>query len=240
MENWDPAVIRLLSIFMPSAFKRRTAITTESRFVHYTTLANLHQILDRDEIWFRNSEAMNDHQDIEGSLTRVEHWINHSDSTVLVNALDQCAPGVWWEGLEKYRKWLPKLRRETYVLSVAEHDASENNTGRLSLWRAFDRHAVGVAVVVNTTPFMQVADALKAYSTPVTYWTRQQFVSEFQTVAKLILDNQDFVYRSNRSVLREIIFLMLLFAATCSKHPGLHDEREWRVLTNPLLWPTTC
>lgn len=238
LENWDPIVVRLLSIFMPSAFKRRTAITLESRFVHYTTAANLHQILDREEIWFRSSEAMNDHQDIEDGVTRLQHWLNQSDSAVLVDALDRCAPGVWWEGLEKYQHWLPKLKSETYVLSVTEHDMSENNAGRLSLWRAFDRHTVGVAVVVNSAPFMQVSDALKAYSTPVSYWTRQQFVSEFQSVAKLILDNQDFIYRSNRSVLREIIFLMLFFAATCSKHPGLRDEREWRVLTNPLLWPT--
>ncbi|WP_288193058.1 DUF2971 domain-containing protein [uncultured Phyllobacterium sp.] len=238
MENWDPAVIKMLSIFMPSTFKSRAAIKPESRFVHYTTSKNLLQILDSEEIEFRNTRDMNDHQDIETGLERLQHWINNSASAALADALDRCVPGVWNEGIKKFQDWLPGLRNETYVLSVAEHDPNENNTGRLSLWRAFEGDATGVAVVVDTSPFMQVAQALKAYSSPVAYWTRQQFAGEFETVTASILDNQQFISQTNRPVLREVIFLMLLFAAVCSKHPGLRDEREWRVLTNPLLWPS--
>jgi hypothetical protein len=238
MENWDPAVVKILSIFMPSTFKSRATITPESRFVHYTTSKNLLQILDSEEIEFRNTRDMNDHHDVEIGIERLQHWIEHSDGAALADALDRCAPGVWNEGIKKFQDWLPAIRNETYVLSVAEHDPAENNVGRLSLWRAFERDAVGVAVVVDTSPFMQVAQALKAYSSPVAYWTRQQFIGEFETVTASILDNEHFVSQTNRTVLREVIFLMLLFAATCSKHPGLRDEREWRVLTNPLLWPS--
>ncbi|EJN02480.1 DUF2971 domain-containing protein [Phyllobacterium sp. YR531] len=238
MENWDPAVVKLLSIFMPSAFKSRAAITQESRFVHYTTSTNLLKILDRGEIEFRNTSDMNDHQDVEVGIERLHQWITHPDSKALVNAIDHCAPGVWAEGVKKFDEWLPKLKNETYVVSVSQHNPSENNTGRLSLWRAFDKNAVGVAVVVHTSPFMHVAEALKAYSSPVTYWTRQEFFEEFEVVAASVLANRHFLSRTNRVVLREVIFLMLLFAAICSKHPGLRDEQEWRVLTNPFLWPT--
>ncbi|MBA8878332.1 hypothetical protein [Phyllobacterium myrsinacearum] len=239
MENWDPAIIKLLSIFMPTTFERRAAITPKSRFVHYTTSKNMLEILDCDEIEFRNTRDMNDHQDVEIGIERVQHWIDHSDSAALADTLDRYASGVWGEGVTKFQDWLSGLRNETYVLSVAEHDPAENNTGRLSLWRAFEKEAVGVAVVVNTSPFVQLADVLKAYSSPVAYWTRQQFVGEFETVTASILNNEHFVSHTSRYVLREVIFLMLLFAATCSKHPGLRDEREWRVLTNPLLWPST-
>ncbi|WP_114949236.1 DUF2971 domain-containing protein [Phyllobacterium myrsinacearum] len=239
MENWDPAVVRILSIFMPNAFKSRAAITPESRFVHYTTSKNLLDILDSGEIEFQNTRDMNDHHDLEIGVERLQDWIGRSGGTALADALDRCAPGVWSEGVRKFQDRLPDVRNETYVLSVAEHDPAESNTGRLSLWRAFERDVTGVAVVVDTLPFMQVAQALKAYSSPVAYWTRQQFIGEFETVAATLLENEQFIARTNRALLREVIFLMLLFAATCSKHPGLGDEREWRVLTNPLLWPST-
>jgi hypothetical protein len=58
-------------------------------------------------------------------------------------------------------------------------------------------------------------------------------------VTHRIAANKDFLSKLNKGALTEMVFLMLLFAATCSKHPGLHQEREWRVLTNPLLWPST-
>ena len=50
--------------------------------------------------------------------------------------------------------------------------------------------------------------------------------------------NKDFLSKLPKPALIEMLFLMLVFAATCSKHPGLSDEREWRVLTNPQLWPS--
>lgn len=239
MENWDPAVVKLLGIFMPTTFERRAAVARESRFVHYTTAENLFHILDSEEIWFRNTRDMNDHQDIESGMARVQQWLNHSeDSASLIRALNACAPGAWDEGVGKYDRWLADIRNQSYVLSVSEHDLGESNTGRLSMWRAYEKGAVGIAVVVKTAPFMQVTEALKAYSSPVAYWTRQQFLEEFRLVTKSIIGNRDFLSKLNRAALTETVFLMLLFAATCSKHPGLRDEREWRVLTNPLLWPS--
>ena len=68
MEEWDPAVVKLLSIFMPTSFERRIAIKAHSRFVHYTTAENLFRILDKEEIWFRNTRCMNDHRDIEHGI----------------------------------------------------------------------------------------------------------------------------------------------------------------------------
>ncbi|ATU93161.1 hypothetical protein B5P45_20840 [Phyllobacterium zundukense] len=240
MEDWDPAVVKLLSIFMPTTFERRLAIKGYSRFVHYTTAENLFHILDKEEVWFRNTRCMNDHRDIENGIMQLHQWSNIPESTAsLVSALESCIPGVWQEGLKKYRQWLPNLRTQSYVLSVAEQDPDENETGRLSLWRAFEKGVVGVAVVVNVAPFMQMTDALMAYPSPVTYWTRQQFEDEFNVVTHRILANKDFLSQVNKFALTEMVFLMLLFAATCSKHPGLHHEREWRVLTNPLLWPST-
>jgi hypothetical protein len=239
METWDPVVVKLLGIFMPTAFKSRSAITPESRFVHYTTLKSLLRILDSEEIAFTNTRDMNDRLDIDHGVERIEDWIARSGSSALASALDRSAPGVWKEGVKKFQDWLPVLKDETYVLSVTEHNLTENNTGRLSLWRAFEQGSVGVAVVVDTSPFVQVAEALKAYSCPVTYWTRQQFVAEFEAVTASISAHSRFVSQTNRAVLREVVFLMLFFAATCSKHPGLADEREWRVLTNPVLWPST-
>ena len=87
---------------------------------------------------------------------QLHQWSNNPESTAsLVNALEACMPGVWQAGLKKYHQWLPNLRTQSYVLSVAEQDPDENEIGRLSLWRAFEKDAVGVAVVVDVAPFMQ-------------------------------------------------------------------------------------
>jgi hypothetical protein len=240
VEDWNPAVVKMLNIFMPTTFDRRAAIRTDSRFVHYTTAENLFRVLDRQEVWFRNTRCMNDHRDVEHGIAQLNQWINDAGSTAsLVRALDASVPGAWEEALKKYQHWMPGLRAQSYVLSVAEQDPVENAKGRLSMWRAFDRGTIGVAVVVDVAPFLQVTEALKAYSSPVAYWNRQQFEEEFKIVAQRVLANQDFVSKLPRPQLVEMVFLMLLFAATCSKHPGLQDEREWRVLTNPLVWPST-
>ncbi|PWV90485.1 hypothetical protein [Phyllobacterium myrsinacearum] len=119
MENWDPAVVRILSIFMPNAFKSRAAITPESRFVHYTTSKNLLDILDSGEIEFQNTRDMNDHNDLEIGVERLQDWIGRSGGTAL----------------------------------------AESNTGRLSLWRAFERDVARAAD--NVAPFTGAINLLR-------------------------------------------------------------------------------
>ncbi len=240
MEDWDPTVVKMLGIFMPTTFDRRLAIKGHSRFVHYTTAENLFRILDQEEIRFRNTRCMNDYRDVEQGVMQLHQWNNDTESNAaLASALEASSPGVWDEAIKKYYHWLSSLRTQSYVLSVAEHDPAENDTGRLSLWRAFEKGTTGVAVVVKVAPFMQVTEALKAYSSPVAYWTRQQLDDEFKVVTQRVASNKDFLSKLPKPALTEMLFLMLVFAATCSKHPGLRDEREWRVLTNPQLWPSS-
>ena len=31
---------------------------------------------------------------------------------------------------------------------------------------------------------------------------------------------------------------MFLFGILCTKHPGFHEEREWRAIATPQIWPT--
>jgi hypothetical protein len=239
LEDWDPNVVKMLSIFMPTTFDRRLAIKGHSRFVHYTTAENLFRILDQEEIRFRNTRCMNDYRDVEQGVMQLHQWNNDGESSEpLAKALEASSPGVWGEAIKKYYQALPSLRTQSYVLSVAEHDPAENDTGRLSLWRAYEKGETGIAVVVKVAPFMQVTEALKAYSSPVAYWTRHQLDDEFKVVTQRVSANKDFLSKLPKPALIEMLFLMLVFAATCSKHPGLSDEREWRVLTNPQLWPS--
>ncbi|WP_271899193.1 DUF2971 domain-containing protein [Candidatus Phyllobacterium onerii] len=239
MQEWDPVTIKTFSIFMPTAFERRSAITFDSRFVHYTTAENLFHILDSQEIWFRNAQLMNDHRDVEIGIAKVGEWLRDAQRrNALVETLEMCQPGIWQRGLVKYREWLPKIAAQTYVLSIAEHDPKEDTTGRLSMWRAFERDTIGVAAVVDVGPFVQMTETLQAYPVPVTYWTDEQLDDEFALVANHIASNRDFLANLPKAALVEMVFLTLVFAATCWKAPGLQDEREWRVLTHPQLWPS--
>lgn len=239
MQEWDPVVIKTFSIFMPNAFERRSAISSQSRFVHYTTAENLFHILDSQEIWFRNTQLMNDHRDVEVGIAKVGAWLEDAERRdSLVETVETCLPGIWRQGVDKYHNWLPKIVDHTYVLSIAEHDPKEDATGRLSMWRAFERDDAAVAVVVDVAPFVQMTETLQAYPVPVTYWTDSQLDDEFKLVANQIASNRDFLSNLNKAALVEMVFLTLVFAAICWKSPGLQDEREWRVLTHPQLWPS--
>ena len=128
MEDWDPNVVKMLSIFMPTTFDRRLAIKGHSRFVHYTTAENLFRILDQEEIRFRNTRCMNDYRDVEQGVMQLHQWNNDGESSEpLAKALEASSPGVWGEGNQEILPIaLPSLRTQSYVLSVAEHDPAEN------------------------------------------------------------------------------------------------------------------
>ena len=80
---------------------------------------------------------------------------------------------------------------------------------------------------------MSESDALKAYSSPVAYLSIEQFKREFQEVSDAIEANAPFIREVGSETLIANVFYMFRYAMLCTKHPGFHEEKEWRVIYSP-------
>jgi hypothetical protein len=233
---------QVTQIFMPLAQERmKEAKDKKIDFVHYTTAENALSILRSRNVYMRNTVCMNDYREFGhgmdlllsafkgGSNTRTEFFA----------ALNSCSDGVAEEAIKRFDDYLPHSQFNVYVTCLSEHCKSEDEHGRLSMWRAYNRPgAVGVAIVLNSETFWQTSDALKAYGSPVAYHSSDEFIAELNRITKNIRDHCDFLKQIPREILINSVFYMLIFAAACSKHPGFAEEKEWRLIHLPKITPS--
>ena len=225
----------LMRIFMPFALERKNDLLTRGgRFVHYTSAENALKIIKTQQIWMRNTQCMDDYMEVEHGIEYLlDFFQNEKQKEAFITVLNKCIDGVAEEAIGLFDEWLPTIRSDTYITCISEHDDTEDRHGRLSMWRAYGRDSIGVGIVVNTDPFMVESDALKAYSSPISYLTEEDFRQAMFRIIQNIESENEFLRAISRSQIQSAIYYMLLFAATCSKHPGFHEEREWRIIHLP-------
>jgi len=230
-----PLIARIL--FPYAAQRTRDVIAAGGRFVYYTTADTATRILTNRQVWLRSTTAMNDYMEVEHGFKCLNDAYNAEPGKVFNSALDACFSGLSAELLELFNAWLPDIRQETYMLCVSEHLPEEDQHGRLSMWRAYGGQA-GVALVLNGGVMFRESDALGAYASPVAYLTPDAFAEEFETIAKTIVDEAAYIRTLDRETVKAHAFNMLRFAVLCTKHPGFHEEREWRVVASPRMHPS--
>jgi len=87
----------------------------------------------------------------------------------LTVALSECAPGAAQDALAQFNRAWNDIRFNTYITAISEHDESENQNGRLSMWRAFGRPGARVGIVLNLPWFAADPTALSIVFSPVAY-----------------------------------------------------------------------
>lgn len=141
-------------------------------------------------------------------------------------------PGFSKKLEDRFNGWLPHFRSDSYITCISEHDKEEDITGRLSMWRAYGR-AAGVAVVLNSAPFLAPSDALKAYTSPVAYLDAKMFDVHFGEVLDRIAKKFAIMQTLGEELLLGYMFEVFRMAILCTKHPGFKEEKEWRVIYTP-------
>lgn len=126
------------------------------------------------------------------------------------------------------------LRVGTFIASLSEHENSEDNYGRLSMWRAYGGRA-GVALVMNNTAMASDADDMQVFSSPVFYQDGPAFVEWFQHWAATLLAAEEKLHGIGAEEVQNTLFKVFRSFALCTKHPGFAEEREWRVFHAPIL-----
>lgn len=231
--GYSPDDLKELELFFPYAFEHSMrGIQQQIRFAHYSSAEAAMKMLSSNEVWMRKASAMNDFREIQYGRDLLLGAYKSEAGKQLRSALDTIFPGITGEIEELFNGWYPYFEADTYLTCISEHDPSEDRLGRLSMWRAYGG-ATGVAVVLKGTPFLAPTDALKAYTSPVAYLSEAQFQHEFERMAHGLLGDLEFISSRGKAATLHNMFEAFRAATICTKHPGFHEEREWRVVYSP-------
>jgi len=223
-------------IFFPYADDRSRAVAdSHRRFVYYTTAETAFRILKNREIWMRNTATMNDYLEVEHGFECLNAAYKSESGKLFRQAVDTHYPDLTNEVVTDFNSWLPGLRGETYITCVSEHLDSEDQNGRLSMWRAYGGNA-GIALVLKPAVMFLENDSLGISANPVAYFSQSDVELEFQRIAARVRENATEVLALGRERASMILLNMFRSAALCTKHPGFSEELEWRVVANPLMF----
>jgi len=238
--------IRPEGIFMPHARRQRDALYADEpdalapRFVHYTSAENALSIIRTKRLWMRNASCMADYREVHhGFDILAKFFSDRPRLDAFTSALDQCANGAAMEAINLFNQWWNDIRDHTYISSISEHVAKEDNHGRLSMWRAFGNNSARVGLVFRIPKFSGGAAALSLFFSPVAYLTETEVHNVIGNVITNIEADADFLRSIDRQVIVNNVFVMLLAGVTCLKHEGFGEEREWRAIYSPNRWTSS-
>jgi hypothetical protein len=205
----------------------------KQRFVHYTSAYAGMSMLKTKEVWMRKASLMNDFSEIEyGLKTLISAY--RKDIQPLKMAIENISKGLSCEVEKLFDSWQYSIRNDTFITSISEHDDDEDQLGRLSMWRAYGGVA-SVAFVLNSHVFISNSEVLGVASSPVAYLTDEKMDKYMKDLTASLTENKEYLCKREPSEILGWLFQALRFAATCTKHPGFHEEREWRIVYTPRL-----
>lgn len=229
------------SVFMPRAMEHLARLKQPGTagFVHYTSAATMISILRDRKIWMRNARCMNDVSEMQHGCDRLMSALgNDCRREKLINALNLCRPDAAEKAFALFDQYRPNILDRTFITCLSEHDQREDKLGRLSMWRAYGQDSVGVALVINKEVLFLEGNALNAFSSPVAYLTDEELLSDIDRIIANVAANEDWLKKVDPIHLQRTLFATLLFGVTSLKHPGFWEEREWRVIHSPDIFPS--
>lgn len=237
---------RLERIFIPRLAARRAQFLGEelrgglpARFVHYTSADSALKILESKELWLRDTKCMDDYMEMRHGFELLRSFFTEEKlEKEFIAALDQVELGAAQDAIKLFNQWWADVGFDVFLASMSEHSESEDFHGRLSMWRAFGGGASSVALVFKLPMYSRVADNLSLQLNPVMYSEILDGQKMLQTVIKNVKEELEYLKNIGHEQLVKWIFALLLSGVTCSKHVGFREEREWRVIHIPKMWPS--
>jgi hypothetical protein len=222
--------------FMPRMrIKYEDFLRKRPRLVHYTSAHVAGSILKNEEIWMRKSSMINDFNEVKYGFSMLNSMHRNGDFNDLENCFS-ADPRNKGKTIRDVLNGLEEtLLNETYILSVSEHNKSEDDFGRLSMWRAYGG-SYPVAIVVKSNAMAVYSEEISAYIAPVLYLSEKEFRDEVALISKGICAQfQRTVANMRYPNLQDFMYICTALAM-CTKHPGFHEEQEWRIIYNESLF----
>lgn len=231
----------LENIFMPHAQARQQLLQSAGgRLVHYTTADGAMGILRSKSLWLRNAQVMHDYSEIRHGQTLLRQCLtaNHNHRLQQFGAaLDACSKNLGQEVFSLVDQFGFDTLTQTYIACLSEHPAAEDSYGRLSMWRAFGKESIGLALVFKLPP-PNAATGLKVFLSPVAYLHGEAFCTEFDNVLQSLERHADYLRTVPRNTLLSFAYMMLMMATVSVKHPAFAEEKEWRLIHAPGQFPS--
>ena len=224
---------RTNSIFFPHFDECQQNVRNKNyKFVQYTSAESALNIINGKEMWLRNTQCMNDYSEIAHGISCLIEAYNSDIGKRFKETINSISPEVLVKLERDFDDWTPSFRLATYITCVSEHTPDEQQYGRLSMWRAYGGD-VPVALVLNVEPFFSDSDYIFAYTHPVRYMDKTQFMDSFSQLTDRIEKEMDYLKSIDHEVLFNYLFMTFQDIALCLKHPAFKEEREWRVVYSP-------
>jgi hypothetical protein len=234
---------QLAAIFVPLAVEKSKGLYPDGekspavQFAHYTSADAGLKILRTKRLWMRSTLCMGDYLEVKYGHDMALNAFNNDNGKLreeFIAALDNCSAGTARKAIEQFDNHWALIQRGTYVTCLSKHDQSENQHGRLSMWRAFAPTSARVAIVISLPYFSGVSEKIRVIFSPVGYLDQNGVTNELRRVIGNIQGNTEFIKAQVSEVeLLTWIFTMLLAGVTSLKHEGFHEEKEWRGIYCP-------
>lgn len=228
-------IVKLEEIFTPHAvMQRKQHIGRGYRFVHYTSADSALKIVKSKRMWLRNVTCMSDYKEVEHGLDMLNLVLKKQGKDgPFMSAIASVGNGLLDDAIALFNRWLPVTRGDTYIACLSEYWGDvHDERGRLSMWRAFGQ-GPRVAIVLRPPIDTSKADPLNVVFSPVAYLEQDDVSNVFLSVTDAITKNLSFLRSLKRESIVDALFRTFLASALCLKHPGFHEEREWRLMYLP-------
>ena len=227
--NLDQEKERFLRIFCPGEVERLDDIRGNAKLVYYTRADTAKSIIQNREIWFRNAALMSDFSEISYGLKLLTNAVSGPVGESFGRTANGLFPDATGSAGVLLKPMIPDWHLETYLSCWSLHHPSEDQNGRLSMWRAYG----DVALVLRNRAFHAFGDESGMQSLPVNYFSLSDCAAQVEQVAENIRSNAASIQGEGRRKFEEDLAQMAFLYAIRTKHPGFAEEEEWRVWFRP-------
>lgn len=217
----------------------QSMIDRNINFSHYTSCDAAIQIIRNRTMWMRNASLMNDYSEIKyGEQFLFDCWKEKELGGRLQSILDTIDGSIKSKISERIIRYKTSRIEETYILSISEHDISEQKYGRLSMWRAYGGDN-GVALILNK---YKIAEIIKSglIVFPVLYADIDDFKNFFHQFVSNVENKIEVISSIPHGYIINYIWNYFQYIIMSTKHPGFREEREWRIIYSPKIYHATA
>ena len=203
---------------------------------HYTSISNIENILDSEEIWFSNPLLMNDRQELRFGIFESRNKVYlHEDLKKSCKGNDNFNSFIRF-----YEEFIDNFDYnhafDTYVFCFSEYKEKDCNDGSLSMWRGYGDNGNGGAIVFDGSK-IEKSDKPLFIIGEVEYLSEDQMHDKIdQKIKELssIIEKEESITDDFLKMTANILFERMKMFSLLTKHKGFSEEKEWRAIYTPM------
>jgi hypothetical protein len=217
---------------------------SNNKLYHYTTFEGLKGIIDSNKLWLSDYRCMNDASEFTYAKHVLQPAIRSSFDTYIKNikiiaadkSLEEATNTIW----NIFEKALSNTFNSYIGCFCLHQNLFLQNNGLLSMWRGYGSEG-GYALTFNKDRFLKSFSTKKSTKKPMRLHGNVKYLSPEEKLPKIFnryiknfkgcIDTVilPYIYENKPSLaITKDHFKAILELTARIKHPGFHEEKEWR------------